>query len=320
MKKAKLIYNPHAGKKRNILSLTTGITLEDIKNLLNQYQIPIHAVATKKPDDGRKFAEQSKKEGYSLVIVAGGDGTIAEVASGLIGTDIPLAILPLGTFMNLARMLAIPQDIEKAIALIKIGRSRKIDAGKITMLKEETLAKPQYFFEEAGIGIEAELHALLTGIFERGEYLNIVRLPQVFFQHFGKRIKLNLDGEVIETRTTLVTISNGPYSGAAIPYAPKAKLNDHFLTVNIYKMTLWELIKHFFTLIVFKKAYSRKRKTYLVKRITIQTYVPRLIHADARVFGTTPVQFEVIPNAVTVITGFAPAGKSALRKRTYLDP
>ncbi len=310
MNKVKLIYNPQAGKKRQIIPGQKQITLEDIKDLLAQYQIEADYYPTKGPEDAQRLAKQSQKQGYELVIAAGGDGTVSEVAIGLIGSEVRLGILPLGTFMNLARMLAIPRDLEQAIQIIKIGRTRKIDVGKINH---------NYFFEEAGIGIEAEAHHLLTGIFERGERTNFFKLFKLLFNFYGYSAKLILDDQTIETKATLITISNGPYGGAALKLAPSAKLNDHCLTVTLLTMSKLGIIGYLLGLLIKGRSSSHKKAVYKSQKVMIETEVKRLIHADARVFGETPAHFETIPNALNVICGFPKDGQSSLKKRTILD-
>lgn len=318
--KAKLIYNPHAGTKRRLLpNLHTNTSLEDIKDTLEQYQIPVDLAPTKSPGHATQLAKESIKEGYKLVIAAGGDGTVGEVANGLVGSDVTLGIVPLGSFMNVAKMLSIPTDVEKAVALIKIGRSRKVDVGCVTKLSGEKLSEPYYFLENAGIGLEAELHEYILEM-ERGNKKAIYKIFHTLFEYYGHRTIIKLDDQTIETRAIIVAVANGPVAGAALPVAPKAKLNDHRLTVTIYYMTKFELIKHFLKSLRIGPFYSPKIKTFKSKKVIIKTRTERLVHADARLFGTTPVECKIIPNALNVIAGFPQPGTSSLIKRTLLDP
>ncbi|MDQ3099098.1 MAG: diacylglycerol kinase family lipid kinase [bacterium] len=317
--KCKLIYNPNAGKKRKTFAGEKGVALEEIKDLLVQYQIDVDLFPTKKAGHATKLAKDAIEEGYSTVLVAGGDGTVGEVANGLIGTDITLGILPLGTFMNVARMLSIPNDLEKAVLIIKNGRSRKIDVGCISHMSGKKLADSHYFLESAGIGIEAEFHQHFLE-FENGSYSAIVSLVKKFIDNFRDKITLTLDDEEIKTFASLITISNGPYTGAALKVAPNAKLNDHRLTVSIFKMGHREIINYFMKLARVGAAESRKVVTHQAKTVKIASKNKLLMHADGRVFGTTPVEFSVIPNALSVITGFPKPEESALVKRTILDP
>lgn len=319
--RVKLIYNPNAGKKRRILH-HTETTLEEIKEVLRQYQILADFVPTKYEGHATILAKKSIEEGYRMVIAAGGDGTIGEVANGLIGSDVTLGILPLGTFMNISRMLSVPSDLEKAVALIKIGRTRKIDVGMVVRIGGEKLSEPHYFLENAGLGMEAQLHE----DFYRVEHYGIKEIFKIFgtvFDFYGHKARIELDNKtVIETRAPAITISNGPFTGAALPIAPKARLNDHRLTVSIYKMGKWGLIRHFLDLMRWKtKGIYSRVDTYKAKKVKIVTKVPRLVHADARLFDTTPVEFRIFPNALNVISGFPKAVElKSLEKRTYLDP
>ena len=319
--KAKLIYNPNAGKKKQMVNLQDSVSLEDIKDLLDQYQIPVDYFPTKGPNHGRVLAREAKKEGYKMVIAAGGDGTVAEVATGLIGKEIPLAILPLGSVMNVARMLSIPRDLEEAVRTIKIGRVRKIDVGMITILDGLKLVKPQYFLEEAGVGLEAQIHYYLTGKFERGEKGNVLRIIKTLFENYRHPASVYLDDKEVETRALMLTVSNGPYGGAALKLAPKSKLNDHLLTVSLFRMNKLQMANYLIELLLQLKPTSPKIKTYQAKKVRVDTAVKRLVHADARVFGGTPVEFEIISNALDVVCGFPEEGKSSLRERkTYLNP
>src|SRR6202042_3621522 len=94
-------------------------------------------------------AAEATQEQADLVVVAGGDGTVREVAGALVGTEITLAIVPLGTFNNLALSLKLPVDPEAICDLIEKGTTRRIDVG---------MADEQHaFFEAAGVGVDADL-------------------------------------------------------------------------------------------------------------------------------------------------------------------
>lgn len=316
-----LIYNPHAGKKRRILPNPKATDLEGIMELLEQYQIPADYFPTKYAGHATKLAQEfAKKSDYKAVLVAGGDGTVGEAANGLINTDLPLGILPLGSFMNVARMLSVPLDIEKAVMLIKIGRTRKIDVGVVTQLSGEKMDQPYYFIESAGIGLEAQLQEEVSEI-EKGHFKSFFQVFKTLFDFYGYPGRIKIDDKEIQTRATLVTVSNGPFTGAGIPIAPDAKLNDHYLTVSLFKMSKWEL----FNLVIqmrnkSKRKNTKKVDTYQGKEVSIETNITRMVHADGRLFGHTPAKFTILPNALTLISGFPEPGESSLEKRTFLDP
>ncbi len=319
VKHAKFIYNPHAGGKRQTNPLQTKVTLEQIKNLLQQYQIAVDYFPTKYPKHATKLAREAKKEGYSLVIAAGGDGTIGEVINGLVGTDMVVGILPLGTIMNVARMLSIPLTIENAVQTLKIGRVRKIDVGSVTRIEGEKMDEPYYFLEQGGIGLDAVWHYYVSGLFDKKRYANAFLLIKSLILYFGHKVDIYCDDEKIQTKAILVTVSNGPLGGPALTLAPEAKLNDHKLTVSLFEMNRVELCWHLLQLFLRKKGNEKKITTYQADRVRIETSSPEMVHTDARLYGKTPVVFKVVPNALNIITGFPQLGQSSFNKRTYLD-
>ncbi len=320
IKKAKFIYNPHSGEKRNKIPLHSKTSLEEIKSMLKQYQIPVDYFPTRYAKHATVLAQNSVKEGYDLVIAAGGDGTVGEVINGHVGTDGTVGILPLGTVMNVARMLSIPLEIEKAIQLIKIRRVRKIDLGSITKLNGEKMEKPYYFVEQAGLGIDAVMHYNFSGFFDRKEYLNGFKIIKALFSYYGQRAKVFCEGRSVETKATMVTVTNGPLGGLALELAPDAKLNDHKLTVTIFDINRLTLTFHILRLLLRQESAFKNIKIYQAEKVKIIAEVPKMVHADARLFGETPVEFKIVPSAVNVITGFPKPEESALLKRTYLDP
>lgn len=316
----KLIYNPNAGKKRSVLfGSKTAITLEDIKQLFEQYQIPVDYFPTSGPGDATVLAHNSIKEKYNFVIAAGGDGTVSEVAAGLVGSDMVMGILPLGTFMNTATALAIPLNLETAVMVIKMGRTRKIDVGQIKGIDDNAPQKTYYFLENAGVGLEAELQQEFLEM-EKGNFGAISKVVRTLFDYYSFRTRLVLDDQEVSVRAGLVEISNGPVTGANLEMAPSAKLNDHRLTVSVFSMSLSEVMRYFLRMKRKGLTGSKKIKRYKSKVVKIYTKRPRMVHADARVFGTTPVTLSVLPNALSVISGFPKPGESTLVKRTPLDP
>jgi diacylglycerol kinase (ATP) len=318
-KEYKFIYNPHAGEKRKMIPGTYSATLEEVKALLKKYQIEVDYVPTKFPGHATKLAEEAIKEGYHTVLIAGGDGSVSEAANGLVGSKVTLGIIPMGTAMNIAKMLSVPTEIEKAIELIKIGRKRKIDAGMITKLEDEKLDKPDYFFETVGIGLDALIQKEFKN-FEDGDLLSIIKIIKIFINFYTKKVILQTDDDEIITKATIITIANGPLTGANLLLAPDAKLNDHRLTITLYPMSKFDLLKYFLRMKAEGKIDKRKLKTIQTKKVTVTSKHPVTLHADATVFSKTPAVIKIVPNAVTFICGFPDVDDIALKSRTELDP
>ncbi len=338
MKKTKLIYNPHAGSKKHIFGTSNPMLLQDIYTLLYKYEIEFDASGTTKPGDARILAKEASQQGYDLVIVAGGDGTVGEAANGLIGSNTALGILPLGTFMNVARMLSIPFNLESAMMIIKIGNVRPIDVGEILYLQEEQVdgkvaRETNYFLESAGIGLEADFQKFYLD-FNQHRWQSTIQLIEDMRLFYKMPLTIELDeNRIIETKSHLVMVSNGPYMGAGLSVAPSSKLNDHTLTVTTYKMSKKELLWHLVKTKIASRGlnsnhitYAFKNnpdiKTYTSKSVKVSAQRSRPIDADARIFGQTPISITVRPSALKVIVGFTESKKESalLEKKIYIRP
>ncbi len=326
MIKTRLIYNPRAGAKFPRFMRNPRLRLNDLYALLDKFEIEFESAPTSAPGDAARLAHEAAESGYRLVIAAGGDGTVGEAANGLVGTGVPLGIIPLGTYMNIARMLSIPADLEKAAMIIKIGKTRLIDAGKILYMNadgaEDNPGENQWhFFESAGAGLDAEFHKQYIRLRE-GEWSAAWAMAKSLFRSYRIPLKVELDeGRTIITESRAVIVSNGPYMGANIPIAETAKLNDRLLTVRIYRMSKPRLLVHVLRLKTLGPDSDPDAQTFTTKTVRISSSEKRPVHADARVFGETPVSIAVLPEALKVIAGFArPSPDNALLEKARGGP
>jgi len=145
------IYNPNAGVINEAQKKQWIKTMHAIPNVI--------IWETTKPLEAKDFTKKAIAQGAKKIIAVGGDGTINEVASELVGTSIPLGIIPLGSGNGLARHLNIPLNYKKAFQKVLVGASIKIDVGYINN-------KP--FFCTAGIGFDAAVAHRFAGGKGRG--------------------------------------------------------------------------------------------------------------------------------------------------------
>ncbi len=315
----KLIYNPHAGEKGHLFKDST-VTLDALEALAMRYELAVDFFPTKGPKHATELARASVAEGYETVIVAGGDGTVGEVANGLVGSDIRLGILPFGTFMNVCRMLSIPTDLEQAMLLIKVGRTRKIDLGCVTRIEGGKLLDPYYFIESAGIGFDAQLQKSVLA-WERGDYRKAWKALRMAFVLYKRSVTLDYNEKKKVVHASLITVANGPLSGAGIKTSPDSKLNDRQLSVSIFRMSRLGFLRHYLYLFFGKKHRSWMIETVKTSRVAISAPDDRLVHVDGRLFGTLPAEFKIIPEALNMIVGFPEEkSESGLKERTYLAP
>jgi diacylglycerol kinase (ATP) len=148
-KRAAIIYNPVArglSRRKHLLQRST--------RLLSQQGIQVSLIATHGPGTAAAQARHQIDAGCDLIIAAGGDGTINEVANGMLHSNVPLAILPGGTANVLAREMQIPIHMERAAALIPDLEPCRISVGALRL---HSSSQPRCFLCMAGAGLDAEI-------------------------------------------------------------------------------------------------------------------------------------------------------------------
>ena len=201
-------------------------------------------------DAGHKVKYQSSKEknwtnalkkNCDMIVVAGGDGTVGKVARRMVGSTVPVAILPLGTANNMAHAMGLTgRAIEAQIAEWETARRISFDIGKA-----EGPWGSQYFVEGVGIGlfaatilnIEKRKDRKLAAAASREE--EITRVLELFKQqvqkHRPERIKVRLDDEDLSDDYLLIQASNIRYIGPNLDLAPGADTNDGLLDVVLIR-------------------------------------------------------------------------------------
>lgn len=292
-----LILNPTSGVSPLAeIHDTPESTEELILARLRAYNIEPEVWHTTLEDSGESMAKQAADEHVDLVIAAGGDGTIHAVASGLVGRDTTLGIIPLGTMNNLALSLGIPQPVEAACAIIAGGETRAIDVGQIN---------GQTFIEVAGIGIEAALFPAAEE-FKSPGFLSTLRgvinglLTLMTYQPTRLRIAFD-DKKRRPYQAIQVTICNAPYYGAHFQVAPNAVMDDGLLDVVIYKtFSKLEYLQHAISISQGRRVFQPKITHRRVKSLRISTEHPVEIQADGLPHGHTPAVITVAPGALRV--------------------
>jgi diacylglycerol kinase (ATP) len=247
-------------------------------------------------------AREAVAAGYGMVVAAGGDGTIGLVARQLLETETALGMLPMGSIMNIPRMLGIPRDLEEAAAVLRDRAIRRIDVGRID--------GGDAFFEAASVGLPAAVFREAAQA-DAGDHLAIWRSIVIAFRYRPSRLVIELDTHpgdppdperVRRTRALLVAVANGPFMGAGFTVAPDAQLDDGLLDVRIFRhWSKKELVRHFAAIAFGRRAYAPHVETARAARVTIASARPLPARADSVDLGTTPVTLTVRPGALLVV-------------------
>jgi diacylglycerol kinase (ATP) len=300
-----IIANPHAGQKAGIKTNSFGPS--DLQAVLARHGVEADLWLTERADHATELARQAVQEGRRLVIAAGGDGTIAETAEGLVDSEAALGVMPLGSIMNIARMLGIPRDLDRAAEVIAANHSVRIDAGRAT-----TRVGQRLFLEAAGVGVSAALFAY-TNQLDSGNWSSIRPLVKFLLRYRPRRLRAVVDGRVQQVRATMATIANGPYLGAGFVLAPGARLDDRRFTVRIFSAVgKLEMTRQVWAILRRSAPYQPGILTRQGRIVEIDGPRPWMVHADSHPLGTTPARFELLPAAISVLVPAQPECEPAL--------
>jgi len=250
-------------------------------------------------DDASRLGEVIGRHRHEVdrVIVGGGDGTLNGALQGLVGTGLPLAMLPLGTANNLARTLGIPVTLREACEIAALGRRRRIDLGCVN---------GHYFFTTASLGLSVRITAELTGESKRrwGPLAYAVAAARVLSRSHPFHAEIRYQDEVLHTRTVQIVVGNGRYYGAALAVAEDATIDDARL--DLYSIEVrhwWELLALVPTLKWGRHGRKDSVEALRATEFEIRTRTPTDIDVDGEIGAQTPARFHVIPGALEV---FAP--------------
>ena len=292
--RARLIFNPASGRDNE----DNAARLAKIVSSLRAHGIEARVGLKTSGGSARQLARKAVEAGDALLVVAGGDGTIGDVASQLIGTSTVLGIIPTGTMNNLARSLGIPLGIDDACKLIGMRTTRHIDVGRVTSNDSKS---SEYFVECAGVGLSA-VAALAGQAFHKRHWGIIPKAFRKFVEAKLGTMVVEMDGNVVEASTRMVTVSNAPLMGNKMLAVPGGKMDDGLLDVQIYDgMNDAALTKHFMAA---SSGSPDALKTYRVRHVRITADEPVMTNSDMKI---TPqrhvIDMEVVPKALSIIVG-----------------
>ena len=297
--KVRFIINPIAGGSDKVEEVT-----ETVSRLLRYIDGIFEIRATRGKGDGRRLSEEARRLGYDCVYVCGGDGTINEVASPLVNTDMLLGIIPGGSGNGLARGLGLGDDLEAQIGLLT-GTPESIDA-RVRSIDVGTIGG-RYFFATAGLGFDALLskaYAERKGVSKRrGIFPYIPAAFREFRRFKPKGVFIQAGEKRMRYVPFILTIANTSQYGADAVIAKGAKPDDGILDMCIVpEVGLIDAIKVARSLfngtIDEMKGYIRYRSDYF----EVHRDEPGTVHVDGEHFtGEKKLKISLIPGGLKVL-------------------
>ena len=309
MRKVALIYNPASGLNRKSRKAAIDAAIE----VLRAAGIEAEAITTTSAGSATGQARAAAESGFDTVIACGGDGTVHEVLQGLVGTDVALGVVPLGTANALAADLGLAGTPARAIAKLLTASPMRISVGRIHYRENNGQQAARYFTVAAGVGPDALLMSRLDPALKRrlGYVLYMIEATRLVFTHgfplFEVAVPANENGgsRVLHV-SQLLAVRVRSFGGALQNLAPGASLRNGKLSLLAFK-TRSRFRIMLFLMAVLARVHKFEREVELVETSSVECRVREgsrdelFVEADGEVLGQLPMKLEVVPHSLTLL-------------------
>jgi diacylglycerol kinase (ATP) len=277
---------------------------------------PFEVEFTRKQGDGIEMAAAAAKAGCDFIIACGGDGTINEVANGILlsGCDTELGVLPSGTGGDFRRTIGMPLSHREAARSLRSGQTKLIDAGKVTFQDFDNQTVSRFFLNVSSFGLAAEIIERvkasttfswlpLKSVRGRAGFALSTLQEVIDLEPVTIRIRVN-DGDEKTLNTINFCVANARYFGGGMKIAPDAKLNDGLLDIiNIGDLGMAKILINAYSLYTGSHLSLDEVHSALAAKVEVssanQDREIRL-ETDGELPGKLPASFEAVPNALRV--------------------
>ena len=289
-KKIALIVNGKSQRGRSLYKHAMELLAQNDINIWQGFCI-------RKPENINYTVQGIIADGVDMIIVGGGDGTISAIVDFGAKKDILFAVLPLGTSNSFARSLNMPLDLESAIQVIKAGKTRKIDLGKIG---------DDYFANTANLGLSVEVNRSVNNKYKKNfgrlAYLPLALWHLLTFKPFDVTITTNIG--IAKYKCIEILIANGQFQGG-IPLALSANLGSGKLVLKIFLCNSWKdkinLLGYWFLSLFKHNIRNRRIKQFGFNEAKIDTALPMYVDIDGEANTKTPIAINVAEKALSII-------------------
>jgi len=297
---------------------STGSSWPQLASDLSSHFGPFKNVFTKKAGDGVDLANEAAKKGIKLIIACGGDGTISEVANGILnsGKDVELGILPSGTGGDFRKTLEIPSQSRAAARILRTGRTRRIDVGRVSFIGNHGEEVTRYFLGVASCGMSTKVIQRVkdggpdwlpanTPQWLGGRVSFGASLIQTAMRSEPTKLVIQIDDEH-ERRLSVVNlcIANARYFGGGMKIAPEAKLTDgKFDVVSVGDLGTLKIMTHAPRLYLGSHLSMPEVSHTLAKKVTLREATRNAVvplEIDGELPGRLPATFQLISEALKV--------------------
>jgi diacylglycerol kinase (ATP) len=284
----RFIINPMSGPKSKV-DVAARIKLH-----LDHSKFDHDIVYTDYAGHAPELAKQAAEGGCAVVVAVGGDGTVNEVARGLLHTETALGIIPRGSGNGLARHLGVPLSVDGSIRFLNQGHRSQIDSGRIN-------GHP--FFTTAGIGFDAYISSVFAGSKRRGlqTYVQLILNEVLNYRHLP--VKATINGKTIDTDMFVMAFANAAQYGNNAYIAPMADIRDGLLDICLVRqLDMFKALNLSYSMLANKPAGADSAEYFKSEQVQVLTDHSIMYHADGDFMGkASEFEVEVVPLSLHVV-------------------
>lgn len=305
----RIILNPKSG------SGTGERSLPRLEQLLKESGLDYDLVRTERRGHAIELTQQAVREGCSVVVAAGGDGTANEVLNGLMAARLPgqrgpaLGVLCVGRGNDFAHAVGIPEDLEAGCRTLVAGHRRTIDIGRVVA---PLCPEGRYFGNCVGEGFDAIVTIEVAKLPRLGGFLSFLAAvaKTIFLYYKGPLVRVEYDDQTLTQRTLLVSIMNGQRLGGGFITAPDGQPDDGLFDVCVTReVSRWRIVTLLTYFLRGTQGTQKEVTMARARRITVTAEEGVLpTHTDGEIISIDGkrLEIELLPAQIDVIT--APAG------------
>ena len=308
-----MIYNPVSGQH----SASRKAAVQEALAVLTDAGIAAEAFVTDGAGSATAQAREAMRRGCDTILACGGDGTVHEVLQSLVGSDVALGVIPLGTANALAADLGLTASPAKVVRTLLDAVPARVSVGRIHFHDKDGNPGARYFTVAAGVGADALLMSRLDARLKRrlGYVLYLIEAFRIWATHsfplFEAALPANGNGfgdgkgRVVEVSQLLV-VRVRSFGGVLRYLAPGASLRNGNLSMLAFK-TRSRFRYMLFLLAVIAGRHTFAREVELVESPSVECRArrgcnePLFVEADGEVLGSMPVRIEVVPHSLNLL-------------------
>jgi diacylglycerol kinase (ATP) len=309
LRRVALIYNPQSGQH----SAQRDKLLQRALAVLRDANIEADALETDAPGSAKTLAKSAMRNRYDTILACGGDGTVHEVLQCLVGTDVALGVVPLGTANALAQDLGLGTSPVNAVRKLLSASPTQVPVGRIFYSDKNGVERSCYFTVAAGIGADALLMASLDAGLKRrfGYALYMIEATRIWatnpFPLFSANFSLNGSGVTQKADISqLLAVRVRSFGGALGMLAPGATLRNDTLSLITFKTrSRFRYLRFLLAVIAGRQTFSKHVE--LIEATTVDCHARNgsktkiYVEADGEVLGALPARMEIAPQKLTLL-------------------